>query len=303
MAIRGELDGAANGTWQDDGTSGLQGRRVLSWCQWDDYGAGVYDRGAGEGTWKSDQHRLVLSLTSSEPLLLQVDDGPARQVTPGVGLVSFYPAGSTTRTAGTTSRFAHVCWNPGLYDAVAPDLPRLLQIHPELTFPDPLISQLMRTLAEEIRDGDVDRLLADSLVTALTMRMAQRFGATLPERVPDLAHPRMRRVLDYIEAHLGQNLTLAELAGVACLSPSHFSRAFKQAVGIGPHRYTVQRRVERAKELLCRTGDGLAGIAASVGFADQSHFTAAFRREVGVTPGCFRASSGRTALVHSTDPG
>ena len=81
MAIRGELDGAANGTWQDDGTSGLQGRRVLSWCQWDDYGAGVYDRGAGEGTWKSDQHRLVLSLTSSEPLLLQVDDGPARQVT------------------------------------------------------------------------------------------------------------------------------------------------------------------------------------------------------------------------------
>ena len=64
----------------------------------------------------------------------------------------------------------------------------------------------------------------------------------------------MRRVLDYIEAHLEQGLTLAELAGVACLSPSHFSRSVKQAVGMGPQRYTVQRRVERAKYLLRRTG-------------------------------------------------
>ena len=155
----------------------------------------------------------------------------------------------------------------------------------------------MRTLAEEIRDGDVDRLLADSLIAALVMRVAQRFGAPPPPpRPPDLPRPRLRRVLDYIEAHLARDLTLAELAGVACLSPSHFSRAFKQAVGTGPHRYTVQRRVERAKVLLRGTGDGLAGIAAATGFADQSHFTAAFRREAGMTPGRFRAASGRTAI-------
>lgn len=294
--MRGKLDGTADVAWQDDGTSGLRGRRVLSWCQRDSYGAGTYDRGDGEGTWQSDQHRLVLSLTPSEPLSIQVDGGPMRQVTPGVGLVSFYPAGSTTRTTGTNSRFAHVCWDPGLYDAVAPDLPRLLQVQPELTFPDALISQLMRTLAEEIRDGDVDRLLADSLVTTLAMRMAQRSGATLPGRTPDLPYPRMRRVLDYVETHLARDLTLAELAGVACLSPSHFSHAFKKAVGTGPHRYTVQRRVERAKNLLHHTGDGLAVIAAMTGFADQSHFTAAFRREVGLTPGRFRAASGRIVI-------
>jgi len=106
----------------------------------------------------------------------------------------------------------------------------------------------------------------------------------------------LRRVLDYIEAHLARDLTLAELAEVACLSPSHFSRAFKQAVGTGPHRYTVQRRVERAKALLRHTENTLAGIAAATGFADQSHFTAAFRREVGLTPGRFRAALGRTAI-------
>lgn len=294
--MRSGSHGLAIPARQDDGTSGLRGRRVLSWNRWDSCGAGVYDRGVGEGTWRSGQHRLVLSLTRSEPLLMQIDGGPAQQVTPGVGLVSFYPAGSTTRTVGTDSRFAHVCWDPGLYDAIAPDVPRPPQDRPELTFPDPLISQLMRTLAEEVRNGDVDRLLADSLVTALIMRMTQRTGAPLPERSPDLPRPRIRRVLDYIEAHLEQDLTLAELAGVACLSPCHFSRAFKQAVGTGPQRYTVQRRVERAKDLLCRTGDSLAGIAAATGFADQSHFTAAFRQEVGVTPSRFRAASGRTAI-------
>jgi AraC family transcriptional regulator len=154
----------------------------------------------------------------------------------------------------------------------------------------------MHTLAEEIRDGDVDRLLADSLIAALVMRVAQRFGAPVPASLPDLPRRRLRRVLDYIEASLERDLTLAELAGVACLSPSHFSRAFKQAVGTGPHRYTVHRRVERAKDLLRNPENTLAGIAAATGFADQSHFTAAFRREVGLTPGRFRAAAGRTAI-------
>ena len=294
--MRSGQDGAATPTQRDDGTSGLQGRRILSWRKWDAYAAGVYDRGTGEGTWRSGQHRLVLSLTPSLPLALQVDGGPVQQMVPAAGLISFYPAGPAIRTAGTGSRFAHVCWDPGLHDAVAPGLPHRPQAHPELTFPDALLSQLMLTLAEEIRDGDVDRLLADSLIAALVMRVAQRFGAPAPTRLPDLPSPRLRRVLDYIEAHLERDLTLAELAGVACLSPSHFSRAFKQAVGAGPHRYTVRRRVERAKDLLRDTGDTLAGIAAATGFADQSHFTAAFRREVGLTPGRFRAASGRTAI-------
>lgn len=292
----GKLDGTADATQPDDGTLSLRGRRILSWRQRDGYGTGVYDRGVGEGTWRSGQHRLVLSLTPSDPLVVQVDGGPAQRMAPAAGLVSFYPAGPAIRTVGTDSRFAHVCWDPTLHDAVAPDLPHRPQTHPELTFPDPLLSQIMRTLADEIRDGDADRLLADSLIAALVVRVAQRFGAPTPARLADLPRPRLRRVLDHIEAHLARDLTLAELAGVACLSPSHFSRAFKQAVGAGPHRYTVQRRVERAKGLLRDTEETLAGIAAAAGFADQSHFTAAFRREVGLPPGRFRAALGRTAI-------
>jgi AraC family transcriptional regulator len=100
----------------------------------------------------------------------------------------------------------------------------------------------------------------------------------------------LKRVSDYIEAHLDDRLTLADLSGVACLSPFHFSRSFKQAVGMGPQRYVMHRRVERAKALIRRTDHPLALIAQEVGFADQSHLTSVFRREIGVTPGNFPAA-------------
>ena len=105
-----------------------------------------------------------------------------------------------------------------------------------------------------------------------------------------LSSDRLKRVREYIESHLNDRLTLADLAGVACLSPYHFSRSFKQAVGVGPQRYVMQRRLERAKALMRRTNEPLAEIAYRVGFSDQSHLTSIFRRETGLTPGRYRAA-------------
>ena len=104
-----------------------------------------------------------------------------------------------------------------------------------------------------------------------------------------LSPERLQRVRDYVEAHLDDDLSLTVLADIACLSPYHFSRSFKEATEVGPHRYVMQRRLARAKILLRRTNQPLAGVAQEAGFADQSHLTQMFRREMGVTPGRFRA--------------
>jgi AraC family transcriptional regulator len=88
---------------------------------------------------------------------------------------------------------------------------------------------------------------------------------------------------------LDEDLSLTILADIACLSPYHFSRSFKQATGVGLHHYVMQRRLEQAKTLLRRTNQPLALIALEAGFADQSHLNSVFRREIGVTPGQFRA--------------
>jgi AraC family transcriptional regulator len=99
-------------------------------------------------------------------------------------------------------------------------------------------------------------------------------------------------VLDYVESHLSERLTLGDLARVACLSSCHFSKSFKQAVGVGPHRHLVQQRLERAKVLMYSTNEPLARIAQETGFSDQSHLTLIFRRETGMTPGQYRTVVG-----------
>lgn len=105
-----------------------------------------------------------------------------------------------------------------------------------------------------------------------------------------LSPQRLQRVRDYVEAQLDEDLSLTVLADIACLSPYHFSRSFKEAVGVGPQRYVIQLRLERAKTLLRRTRQSLALIALEVGFGDQSRFTTMFHREMGVTAGRFRAA-------------
>jgi transcriptional regulator of acetoin/glycerol metabolism len=98
----------------------------------------------------------------------------------------------------------------------------------------------------------------------------------------------MRRVREYVETHMSESIDLAALAGIAGLSLYHFARAFKQSVGMTPHHYLVQRRVERAQEMLARVELSLAEIALATGFADQSHFARQFRQRFGMTPGQFR---------------
>lgn len=264
---------------------------------WDRVSVAVFRRGGGASVWRNPRHRIVFSPGPIGPIALSFDGGPTHRFTPLPGTLGFYPAGTEVSVSHGPGEIVQVLQDPSLYRDILPDIGGGgdgLSIGPVVNFADPLVTQIARSLACDVGGGPADRLLADALNMALVARLARRL---LPFReAPDpaaggLSRERLRRVLDHIEAHLGEELALADLAGVACLSPCHFSRCFKRAVGVGPHRYVARRRIERAREMIRRTETPIAAIAQALGFADQSHFTNAFRRETGATPARFRAAS------------
>jgi AraC family transcriptional regulator len=192
-------------------------------------------------------------------------------------------------------RFIQILQSPDTYNNLISDMVRGGAVHlePRSALSDPLVSQIALTIANEMEGGFLDRFLADALSTTLAVQITRRFvepSAIALAPSNGLSPERLRRVRDYIEARLGEDLLLTVLADIACLSPYHFRRSFKRSAGVGPQRYVIQLRVERAKTLLRRTGQPLARIAQEIGFADQSHLTAVFRREIGVTPSHFRAA-------------
>lgn len=99
---------------------------------------------------------------------------------------------------------------------------------------------------------------------------------------------KVRQALELIDANLGGRLTLAYIAQLLGMSPYHLAHLFKRSVGVAPHQYVMQRRVERAKELLLSSDLPIADIALLVGCANQSHFSALFHRATGVSPYAYR---------------
>lgn len=161
---------------------------------------------------------------------------------------------------------------------------------------DELIRQIgLALLAEMNAPTAGGRLLAESLAAALTARLVQAHASSpprpvaAPRRPPVLDEARTRRVIDFMHAHLAHDIGLADLAAVAFMSPFHFARLFRQRVGVPPHRYLAQLRLEAAKALLSRGELPLIEIALASGFSDPANFSRAFRRFSGLTPSQYRA--------------
>jgi AraC family transcriptional regulator len=115
-----------------------------------------------------------------------------------------------------------------------------------------------------------------------------------------LARWQARRAVTYIDTHLESRLEVTMLAKLVSFSKSHFSRAFKQSLGLPPMTYVKMRRIERAKTLMTSTNQQLTQIALICGFADQSHLNRSFRKVNGVSPGRWRRSNVHTAPASST---
>lgn len=173
--------------------------------------------------------------------------------------------------------------------------PDRVRLQYEGGFRDPLIEQIARAVCVEMAEpGPGGKMLAETLSHALRVHMLRRYSNLRPASVPlppvrgALDARRLDRVKEFIDAHLGEDLSIDTLAEQACLSSYHFARAFKAATGMPPHRYVIERRIEEARMLVADGSLPLPVIADACGFSSQAHFTRWFKRILGVTPGAWR---------------
>lgn len=183
---------------------------------------------------------------------------------------------------------------------------------------DPSLNFLLRSLAQE-RTGETlgADLVTSSLLNLIAVHVLRLAGApasacaaagsgvappdgraagehsrlaTRPAASCAMSPESTRRSIELLTDRLGENVTIAELAAQAQLSPWHFARQFKQATGLPPHRWQLALRIDRARDLLRQQPSrSIAEIASQLGFADESHFRRHFKRRVGITPSDYRS--------------
>jgi AraC family transcriptional regulator len=242
--------------------------------------------------------RHVLCLHLGTPVPVSYRAGTAeRQGVRLHGQFCVVPGGSSTRwtlSQPATSLLLRLA--PAHMRATAEDMglgSRTFDLAPAIHIRDPQIERIGWMMqAEEHAANPGGRLFADSLASALAVRLIALQSPALaasPARARALPAWRLRRVIEYVDAHLDQDLSLAELAAVAEFSPSHFKALFKQAVGVPVHRFVLERRVERARLRLLEGRLGITEIALEAGFAHPSHMARWMRRLLGRGPSQVRA--------------
>lgn len=238
-----------------------------------------------------DRHVLCLHLGDPVPVSFRAGSHERRGVRIH-GQFCVVPAGSSTRwTVSRPAKSLLLRLMPSLLQETAEAMGvdnRNAALAPSIHLRDAHIERIGWMMQAEDHDAyPGGRLFADSLASALATRLLvlqtkkkvsdSKSGRALPAW-------RLCHVIEYIDAHLDQDLSLAELAGVAGFSRSHFQPLFKQAVGIPVHRFVLERRVERARLRLLEGEKSVMQISLEAGFAHPSHMARCMRRILGVSP-------------------
>lgn len=237
----------------------------------------------------------IISIHLGKPIIVEkwVEGSTIQRKSVKEGDIGIYPANIRYRERCLSeTQFLDVYLDPNLLNQVAKDLvgAKPLTIAPYFAQADPLVYQIGLALKAELGVTG-ERLYAESMANTLAIHLLHRYTNLQPvASLRGLPHAKLQQAVDYIHAHLTDELSVNLIANDLQLSPYHFSRCFKQSTGLSPHQYILQQRVERAKQHLRQGKLTLADIAQEVGFASQSHFNRHFKRIAGVTPGQFRIS-------------
>jgi AraC family transcriptional regulator len=167
-----------------------------------------------------------------------------------------------------------------------------LDLTPRLFFENTALWATTRKLSGLVENpGTAGRLYAETLARVLLLELLrlEHGSAAMPHAIRGgLAAWQVRQARDFIEDRLAEDVSLAELARLTRLSPTHFCSAFKRSVGLPPHQYQLHRRIERAKALLADPDRSVSAIALDCGFNLPASFATAFRKITGMTPSAFR---------------
>ena len=170
--------------------------------------------------------------------------------------------------------------------------PQRVEIIRQFLVRDPVIEGVLTNLVIEARHEPPSGLYAESACAFLAHHIIRKYSSvsTVPRQARGgLTGRHLKLVVDYIHNSLAQSITLRGLSDLVGLSPRHFERAFRQAVGVPPHAYITNQRVDAARQLLldeqCLS---VEDIAARAGFSSSSHLATTFRRQTGYSPTMFR---------------
>jgi len=215
----------------------------------------------------------------------------------GTRKLAFVPAGGAYRARHESCAAMHVVYV--YFDPAR--MPLSAALGPRLLFEDSALADTALKLGRLIDEGDFDDdRYVEALGTVLTHELVRLTGAPPDEALAKggLAPWQQRAATAYIEEHLAEPISLCTLARLAGLSPYYFCRAFKRSLGLPPHRYHSNRRIEHAKLLLAQPSPSVTDIGRIVGYVETSSFTTAFHKATGLTPTAYR----RTLTSSETAP-
>ncbi|MEH2354490.1 helix-turn-helix transcriptional regulator [Nostoc sp.] len=243
------------------------------------------------------QHSINIWLGNSCQIDWRLAGGRLHSTQMMRGLVNVTPKGIPTQARWHEEiKFLLVSFDSSIFKRVADDLIvgsyRTIEIIPQRGVCDRQILHLGMALKAELEAGfPSGKLYGESVAIALAAHLLKTYSGTrqlITEFEVNLSERQLRRVIDYIYDNLALELTLAELANLVNMNSYSFCRWFKRLMGISPHQYVIQCRIERAKFLLTYTQLALIEIALQVGCSSQSNFTTLFRKQVGITPKAYR---------------